>query len=48
MLKDAVSFTGDVERDDMDALEAIAEEKGISVAALVRQAIKAFLKRRRR
>ena len=48
VLKDAVSFTGDVERDDMDALEAIAEEKGISVAALVRQAIRAFLKRRRK
>ena len=48
VLKDAVSFTGDVERDDMDALEAIAEEKGISVAALVRQAIRVFLKRRRK
>ena len=32
---------------DMDALEAISEEKGVSVASLVRQAVKSFLKRRR-
>ena len=47
-LKDPVSFTGDIERPDMDALEAIAEERGVSVASLVRAAVAAFLKRRKR
>lgn len=47
-LRDPVSFTGDIEKADMDALEAIAEERGVSVAALVRAAVAAFLKRRRR
>ncbi len=45
-LREAVSFTGDIERPDMDRLEAIAEEKGVSVASLVREAVKAYLKRR--
>ena len=47
-LKDAVSFTGDIEKADMDALEEFAQEKGVSVASVVRQAVKAFLKRRGR
>ncbi len=47
-LRDPVSFTGDIERPDMDALEAIAEKRGTSVASLVRAAVAAFLKRRRR
>ena len=47
-LKDAVSFTGDIEKADMDALEAIAEKRSVSVASLVRDAVKAFLKRRRK
>jgi hypothetical protein len=47
-LRDPISFTGSVERADMDALEAIAEEKGVSVASLVREAIRAFLRRRRK
>ncbi len=47
-LKDAVSFTGDLERVDAEALEAIAEERGVSVASLVRAAVGAYLKRRRR
>ena len=47
-LREAVSFTGDIERPEMDRLEAIAEEKGVSVASLVREAVKAYLKRRGR
>jgi len=47
-LKDPVSFTGDIERPDMDALETIAEERGVSVASLVRAAVVAYVKRQRR
>ena len=47
-LKDPVSFTGDIERPDMDALEAVAEERGVSVASLVRAAVAAYVKRQRR
>ena len=43
-----VSFTGQIPRPEMDALETIAEEKGVSVASLVREAVTAFLKRRGR
>ena len=47
-LKHAVSFTGDIEKADMDALEAIAVKRSVSVASLVRDAVKALLKRQRR
>jgi hypothetical protein len=47
-LKDAASFTGDLEKAQMDALQAMGEERGVSVAQLVRDAVQAFLKRRRR
>lgn len=47
-LKEAVSFTGDLERADAEALEAIARERDVSVASLVRKAVRAFLKRQRR
>ena len=47
-LRRPARFTGDLERADLDALETIAEEKSVSVASLVRQAVKAFLKRRGR
>lgn len=47
-LRDPVSFTGDLERADMEALAEIAEQQGVSVAALVRTAVTAYLKRQRR
>ena len=47
-LRDPVSFTGDIERPDMDALEAVAEGRGVSVASLVRAAVAAYVKRQRR
>ena len=45
---DGVSFTGQIPKPDMDALKALAEERGVPVASIVREAISAFLKRRRR
>ena len=47
-LRDPVSFTGDIESADMDALLAIAEEREVSVASLVRAAVAAYVKRDRR
>ena len=44
VLADPVSFTGDIERTDMNALEAIAEERAVSVASLVRNAVAAYVK----
>ncbi len=47
-LKDPVSFTGDVERADVDSLEAIARKRNVSVASLVRNAVGAYLQRQKR
>ncbi len=47
-LKDPVSFTGDLERADVDYLEKIAEKRGAKVASLVRNAVAAYVKRQRR
>ena len=46
VLREPVSFTGDIERRDMEALEVIGRERGASVASLVREAVAAYLKRR--
>ncbi len=48
ILKDPVTVTTDVERPDFEVLEVIAEERGVSVASLVRAAVAAYVKRRRR
>jgi hypothetical protein len=42
-LKDPVSFTGDLERADIDFLEAIARKRDVSVASLVRNAVAAYV-----
>ncbi len=47
-LKDPVSFTGDLERADVDFLETIASKRDVSVASLVRAAVAAYVKRQRR
>ena len=44
---DLVSVTFDVERPDLDTLRAIAAKEGVSVAAVLRRAVKAHLRRRR-
>ena len=41
-----MSLTIDVERPQKDALEDLAQERGVSVASLVRKAIDGFLRRR--
>ena len=48
IVTDPVAFTLDIERPEMDVLRAIAEERGASVASLVRKAISAFLRRQKR
>ena len=48
LLNEPVSFTGDIERADIEALEAIADEREVSLASVVREAVSAYLKRRKR
>ena len=48
IVQDPVRLSIDHERPDVEALEAIAEERGVSVAHLVRKAVRAFVKRYRR
>ncbi len=47
-LKDPVGFSLELEKADVDSLQEIARKKGASVASLVRAAVGAYLKRRRR
>ena len=47
-LEDPVSVTLDLERRQKNALEAIAEHRDVSVAALIRKAVDGFLKRQKR
>ena len=47
-LRDPVRFTLDFEGRDFAFLKAIAEERGVSVASVVREAVAALLKRRGR
>lgn len=44
-LSDGVSFTGELERADVEVLQEIAKERGVSVATLVRAAVRAYAKR---
>ena len=47
-LKDPVRFLVTFERTEIDALEATAKERDQSIASLVRSAVAAHLRRRRR
>ena len=47
-LKDPVTTTADLERADVDFLEAIASKRDVSVASLVRTAVAAYVKRQKR
>ncbi len=47
-LKDPVRFLVTFERTEIDALEAKAKERDQSIASLVRTAVAAYLRRRRR
>jgi hypothetical protein len=48
ILKDPVTVTNDIERADIEVLEAIAEERDVSVASLIRKAVTTYVKRHRR
>ena len=47
-LADPVSFTGELERADVDFLETIASKRNVSVASLVRNAVAAYVHRQKR
>ena len=43
-----MTVTTDVERTDLEVLEAIAQKREVSVASLVRAAVAAYVKRQKR
>ena len=47
-LHDPVSFTGEIERADMEVLGEIAKQRGVSIASLVRNAVATYVKRLKR
>ena len=47
-LKDPISFTGELERADVDYLETIASKRNVSVASLVRNVVAAYVQRQKR
>ncbi len=47
-LKDPVRILMTIERTEIDALETIAKERDQSIASLVRSAVTAYLRRRKR
>ena len=47
-LTEPTSFTGDLERADVDFLETIASKRNVSVASLVRNAVAAYVQRQKR
>jgi len=48
VLNDRVRYVPRLERTDIEALEAIADERGESIAALACEAVRTFLKRQGR
>jgi predicted DNA-binding ribbon-helix-helix protein len=48
VLQDPVSVTLDLEEPQIERLREIADERGVSVASLIRQAVDAFLARRKK
>ena len=46
-LEDPVSVTFDMERPRVERLRAIAKERGVSAASLIRKAVDAYLRRQR-
>ena len=47
-LEDPVSRWVQIERHDLEAAEQLAKERGLSVAEIVRRALRAYLRRRER
>ncbi len=48
IVKDPVRFTVDYERRDFEAAEDLADERGVSVATVIREALRAYLSKARR
>ncbi len=45
-VEDPIRFTFDLERTEMEALRALSEARGVSVAKIVRRAVRAYVRRR--